>query len=92
MAEEFRPTRRKDQLGRKRSLAPVLLVAGVLIIGIIIASALASNVFPFELTPPFLKEAQPLVKPSPLSGEGELRLLVRQPNPKLRSNRQIRWT
>jgi glutaredoxin len=59
-AEGYRPARRKDQLGGKRSAAPVLLVAGVLIIGIVIAAALASNVSPSELIPSFLKQAKQL--------------------------------
>jgi hypothetical protein len=65
-------------------MAPVLLIAGVLIIVVVIAAALASNVFPSELIPSFLKEKQQeeqIVTPSSLSGEGELQFLVQTTRP-----------
>jgi hypothetical protein len=83
-AEEYRRARGKDQPGGKRSMAPVLLVAGVLIIGMVIAASLASHVFPSELIPSFSKEAQQqeqIETPSSLSGEGELQLLVQTTRP-----------
>jgi glutaredoxin len=60
VAGEYRPTRRKDQSGGKRSLAPMLLIAAVLVIVVSIGAVLASNMLSSELIPSFFKQAKQL--------------------------------